>query len=65
MVLLLLGTRRMSGCGSGLRANFQGPQGKLTAEEAGMNFMHYRFIPLRLIKLPSRNEQAEEYLKSP
>lgn len=64
MLLLLLGTRRMAGCGSGLLANFQGLQGKLT-EEAGMNFMHYRFIPPRLLKLSSRKEQAEEYLKSP
>lgn len=55
----------MSGCGSGPMANSQGLQGKLTAEEAGMNFMHYGFIPPRLIKLSSRNEQAEEYMKSP
>lgn len=51
MVLLLLGTRGMPGCGSGLMANSQGLQGKLI-EEAGMNFMHYGFIPPRLINSP-------------
>lgn len=50
---------------SGLMANSQGLQGRLT-EEAGMNFMHCGFCPARLINSSlevSRQRNARQCLR--